>query len=242
MKIKAIIFDKDGTLLDFDAFWISVAIGAVSDILKTVGANEALTDDMLASVGADRETASLDGLLCKGTYEQISKAFYDVLTKSEYSIGYGSFYDLVVEAFHNNIPKGRVIPTCDNIKAVFENLQSMKIKTAVVTTDDKYVTEKCLEELGIKEFFNRIYTDDGVNPSKPNPYYITKFCEDEGINPNELLMVGDTLTDMNFAENGKIKAIGVAKSEEGRQLLKSKAYAVVNDISKILYVINSMEE
>ena len=55
-------------------------------------------------------------------------------------------------------------------------------------------------------------------------------------------MVGDTLTDMNFAENGKIKAIGVAKSEEGRQLLKSKAYAVVNDISKILDVINSMEE
>lgn len=241
MKVKAIIFDKDGTLLDFDAFWISVAIGAVEDILRAVNADESLTDELLASIGADRHSALVNGLLCNGTYARIAKAFYDVLTNKGYSIEYDEFENIVLEAFHNNVSKGRVLPACDNIKDVVKKLENMGIKMAVVTTDDKYVTEKCLDDLGIKDMFSRIYTDDGINPSKPNPYYINQFCKDEGIKLNEMLMVGDTLTDMDFAENGGIKAIGVAKSEEGWKLLKSKAYTVVDNISYIFDVINSME-
>lgn len=241
MKIKAIIFDKDGTLLDFDAFWVNVAVGAVSEILRKVNADASLADELLASVGADRKIALLNGLLCKGTYARISDAFYNVLKNAGYDIELDGFESTVVEAFHNNFSKGKIIPTCENLKEVIKKLISMGIKTAVVTTDDRYVTEKCLDKLGIKELFRRIYTDDGISPSKPNPYYINRFCADEGLIPDEILMVGDTMTDMKFAENGGVKAIGVTKCEEGRNLLKSKAYAVIEDISHIFDVINSME-
>lgn len=65
-SISAIIFDKDGALPDFDAFWISTAIGAVSDIIKEVNADENLTDELLASIGASRNKAMLNGIAqCK---------------------------------------------------------------------------------------------------------------------------------------------------------------------------------
>ena len=57
----------------------------------------------------------------------------------------------------------------------------------------------------------------------------------------EILMVGDTLTDITFAENGGIKSMGVSKTDEGKQLLLSKANFVADDISQIFDVINSME-
>ena len=241
MRIKAIIFDKDGTLLDFDAFWVSVAVGAVSEILETVNADGSLADKLLASVGANRKSASLNGLLCKGTYARISDAFYSALKSAGCDIELDGFESVVVDAFHNNFSNGKIMPTCENLKEVIEKLVNMGIKTAVVTTDDRYVTEKCLDELGIKELFSRIYTDDGNSPSKPDPYYINRFCSDEGLSPDEILMVGDTMTDMKFAENGGVKAVGVTKCEEGRRLLKFKAYTVIDDISKIFDVMSSME-
>lgn len=241
MKIRAIIFDKDGTLLDFDAFWISVAAAAVSDILKAVNADESLADKCLAAIGADRNSASPDGILCKGTYAQIANAFYDVMKKANCSIGRDALNSVVIKAFHDNISHGKVIPACKDITEVFKRLSRLGIKTAVVTTDDRYITDKCLDTLGIKDFFCRIYTDDGIHPTKPNPHYINQFCTDEGLERSEILMVGDTLTDMTFAENGGIRSVGVSKTDEGKLLLLPKASFVTDDISRIFDVINSME-
>ena len=80
-----------------------------------------------------------------------------------------------------------------------------------------------------------------IHPTKPNPYYIKQFCSDEGLERGEILMVGDTLTDITFAENGGIKSMGVSKTDEGKQLLLSKENFVADDISQIFDVINSME-
>ena len=52
MNIKGMIFDKDGTLMDFASFWIPVAENAVKNILEMVGGDFSLSDKMLSSIGA----------------------------------------------------------------------------------------------------------------------------------------------------------------------------------------------
>jgi phosphoglycolate phosphatase-like HAD superfamily hydrolase len=50
-------------------------------------------------------------------------------------------------------------------------------------------------------------------------------------------MVGDTLSDMNFAINGGIRSVGLAKSEENKAILLEKTDTVVPDISYLNTVI-----
>ena len=36
MNTKAVIFDKDGTLLDFDSFWVEISYNAIREILEKI--------------------------------------------------------------------------------------------------------------------------------------------------------------------------------------------------------------
>ncbi len=230
MKIKGVIFDKDGTLMDFASFWIPVAENAVKYILDIVGADNSLAGEMLNSIGV---YAGIQGVLCSGTYEQIADKFYEVLSDNDIRIDKKELYAVISQAFHNSIKYGEIVPTCDNIKEVFAELKKSGRIIALVTTDDEYVTKECLERLDIYNFFDVIYSDDGIHPSKPNPYYISKLCADTGLAVGELIMVGDTMTDMKFAENGGIMSIGVAKKEKDREVIMKSADYVIDDISKL---------
>lgn len=37
MRVDGIIFDKDGTLMSFDAFWVSLSVKALEDVLGQLG-------------------------------------------------------------------------------------------------------------------------------------------------------------------------------------------------------------
>jgi len=45
--IKAIIFDKDGTLIDFDSFWIAVSENAINHILAELNMQNIPLSEML---------------------------------------------------------------------------------------------------------------------------------------------------------------------------------------------------
>ena len=49
MKTKAIIFDKDGTLIDFHDFWIPVTRHALKEILREAKMKPELTEEILSA-------------------------------------------------------------------------------------------------------------------------------------------------------------------------------------------------
>ena len=120
---------------------------------------------------------------------------------------------------------------------MLEKLKNDGIKLAVVTTDDLQITHKCLEKLGIEDLFEKIYTDDGINPIKPNPGCALDFLNEFRIPPQKALMVGDTMTDIRFARNAGISVIGVGETANSRERLIPYADAVIPDISHLFNVI-----
>ena len=69
--IRMVIFDKDGTLMDFDAFWVTVSRAAVPDILQSLALDQALAEQLLAAMGVHDGTTDVRGVLSWGTYSQM---------------------------------------------------------------------------------------------------------------------------------------------------------------------------
>lgn len=237
MRIKGIIFDKDGTLIKFKEFWLAAAMAAAETVLDRLGCPKDAADEMLRAAGA---YDGIKGKLCSGTYADISDAFEEIIKKRCPGCAAENIYDLTRDAFDECVKYGKIVPACENIKGVIESLKGKGISLFLVTTDGYGITKKCLDGLGITEYFDGIYTDDGEGKTKPDPYFIYRIEESFGFAPDELLMVGDTVTDIEFAKNGGIAAVGVARADEDKKILEKGAAAVIDDISQLEEILNEI--
>lgn len=232
--IKGIVFDKDGTLMEYKPFWLPIAKAVIYDLLNRHVGSPKLSNALLDSVGADE---GISGLMCCGTYTECAEKFNETLK----SLGYTDVCitrDEVEQAYEEHINMGEIVPICDNIHQLMKDIKKRGIKIAVVTSDNSTMTKKCLESLGIYEFMDRLYTDDMRFPSKPDPYYMNRFCEEFGFSSNEVIMVGDTEVDMLFAKNSGALAVGVAKEPYNREVLLRYTDRVIHDISHIFEIID----
>ncbi len=232
--IKGMVFDKDGTLLEYESFWVKVAEIAIAELLERRSCGKKHLRELLDSIGAYDGIA---GLLCHGTYASIAQALSDKLAElcpdaDKISVGEAT------EAFERATAGGEITPACKDIRGFFSELKNRGIVTALVTNDNLAMSRMCLRSLGILEYFDAIYTAEGEHPSKPHPYYMQRFCSEFSLSPCEAVMLGDTLTDMSFAKNSGAWGVGVAKKERDKQTLAPHAYAVVEDISCVLSLLD----
>lgn len=233
MDIQAILFDKDGTLMKFDHYWVEVSRHAINDILRQIDREDIPPECLLAALGVKDGISDTDGLLCKGTYEQIGWALNEVLREHGADVSEADSIKMTLAAYDKNADTGKVEPVCENLREVLLNLKRRGRRLAVVTTDNASITAKCLDKLGIVDVFDKVYTDNGQTPVKPDPWCAKDFLNRCGIAPQNALMVGDTMTDVRFARNAGIAAIGVGEKPDGRERLVPYADAVLPDISHL---------
>lgn len=237
IRTKAIIFDKDGTLMDFDSFWVTVTHNVIEELKEEMGIMDVPKEEIWKALGVENGVSNINGILCHGTYKQMGVIMHNVLKRYGCKFSVAHLTECMVDSYHRNYDKGIIKPTCDNIYEVLCRLKCYGVKLVVVTTDDLFGTKKCLQVLGIEKLIDEIYTDDGHFPPKPNPHCIFEILKKNGLSKSEVVMVGDTLTDITFAKNGGIKAIGVAKNGVNRKILENQTDNVISDISHIFEVV-----
>ena len=237
MNIDAIIFDKDGTLIDFDAFWVSVSCKAIEEVLEKFAMASDLLPEILEAFGVHDGVTDINGVLCKGTYEQMGEIVYTILKEHGCAASCRDVVAAVLAAYNKNADAGKVMPTCANLEEVLRDFKAQGKKLAVVTTDNAHITRKCLAALGIEDLFERIYTDDGEYPTKPDPACVYNFCELVGVGKERVIMVGDTMTDVRFAKNAGITSVALARTEEQRNILSMSADIVISEISELCELI-----
>ncbi len=238
MRIEAIIFDKDGTLLDFDAFWIAVSVNAIRQVLADSGCAGVALEPILIAIGVQDGKTDMNGVLCKGTYREIGEIVHDHLVQAGCTRSCEDTVQQVIAAYNRHMDAGEVRPTCPTLKAVLTHLKAQGIKLAVVTTDNAPITRRCLEKLGILDLFDAVYTDDGKTPVKPDPACAEDFMALTGATRETTVMVGDTMTDVRFAKNAGIRVVGIAQTAENRAVLLPHADAVIADMAQLPAVLN----
>ena len=133
MKAAAVIFDKDGTLIDFDAFWVSVSVKAIESVLTQTGMDSGLLAPILEAFGVRDGVTDMNGILCKGTYEEMGHIVYGILQKNGCTLTCDDVVKLVLAAYNQNADAGTVKPTSPKLSEVLTELKEKGVKLASIT-------------------------------------------------------------------------------------------------------------
>lgn len=121
-----------------------------------------------------------------------------------------------------------------DVEKAMRRLKQTDIKIAVITSDDRYMTEKTLSHLGVLDLVSTLICGDDPIPNKPAPDALHYAAAEWGISPKGMMMVGDTLNDMQFAINAGAKyRVGVASDSGDSAALASMADTLIASIDEI---------
>jgi phosphoglycolate phosphatase len=238
---RLVIFDKDGTLIDFSATWVPLIRKRVSFLLKVLGTNDQeLEAFLLKSWGIDPMSGKIDP---RGPCPVSPRADEIIIgTMGLYQKGYpwDEAKQWVAQAFDEADADGdwreEVVPI-KGIQTFLSRLREHGLCTALATNDERKDTEAILNHLGMEGLFDTILCAGDVNSPKPHPETILTICHRLGIDPRETVMVGDAVADMMTGKRAGV-ALTVGILEGGvtpRQELEKVADLVVDSIRDLRF-------
>jgi phosphoglycolate phosphatase-like HAD superfamily hydrolase len=231
-----VVFDKDGTLIDFNLMWggwVEQQAWMVEMTTK-LPVREKLFDAM----GYDwiRRSIRSKGALCCTPMSELYKIAVKILITE----------GMVVEQAEATIQKCWSMPDpvvtsrpLGDIPAIFRTIKQMDMKIAVCTTDDRQPTIDTLKHLNVLDKVDMLMCGDDGIPAKPAPEQLWTICHNLGVEPHNTIMVGDTSTDMVLGKNAgcglNIGVLGGASSLDDLAIDADVLVPTLDKVVKILF-------
>jgi phosphoglycolate phosphatase len=219
-SISAILFDKDGTLLQFVSLWGSWGecfLGQFTRQLEQRGLKFPV--QYLASLlgtihDAEGRITDYDrnGPLAMGTMSDL----YAILSWQGYLLGLSwaeskELVELCRQEADVMLERSRPVLPLPGLLRFLDDCTAKGIALAVVTADETAAAENHLRWLGIQHYFSAVIGTDQVERGKPFPDMAMLACERLGVQPAEAAVIGDTNGDMRMAKAaGAALAVGIA--------------------------------
>lgn len=227
-----IIFDKDGTLIDFHAMWVAWArelarrLEAVAGLPLSDGLYRAMDFDpasgriapggpLAVAPAADLRVLTLDVLQTAGLSPQAAAAALEA-------------------AWYLPDPATLARPLTD-LRRLFGALRSHGIKIAIATSDDRAPTETMLAELGLDSLVDAIVCADDGLAHKPAPAMVLTLCQRLNVPPAKTIVVGDNVVDMQMGRAaGAGLVIGVLSGLGSAEDLGPQADRVIASVDQLV--------
>ncbi len=229
--IDLVVFDKDGTLIDFHAMWGGWARDLGSRLETAVG--RPVAGDVFAALGFDpgAGTVAPGAPLATGTMSGILDLVAAVLRRWCPSVP--AARRAAETAWFEPDPVALAVPLGD-LPALFGELRADGRVIAVSTTDDRSPTDATLRALGVREQVAALACGDDGFAVKPAPDALLAVCQAVRIPPERMAVVGDTPADLTAARAaGAMVAIGVLSGLGTRADLGPLADAVLPSVAAL---------
>lgn len=125
----------------------------------------------------------------------------------------------------------------DNTNMVLETLKNKGYKLAVVTSKNRSTSIRGLKFFNLLNYFDTLITSDDVENHKPHPEPVLKACEILNVDPNNAIMIGDSIYDIISGKKAGSKTCGVNYSFMKEKLLEVKADYYIDNLTKILDIV-----
>lgn len=230
-----VVFDKDGTLVDFEAMWGRLAKVWVERLVAG-GDDPSLAGELYRSLGYDAAAGRThpQSPLAIATTGQLQAIAAGTLYRS--GVPWPEAEDRVRWAFdtEDELPLTGLIQPAGDVVGLFECLQKAGVGVAVVTTDHRRETEETLRILEITHLVDHMVCGDDGLPSKPAPDMLLATCEQLGVAAAGCAVVGDTLGDLLMAQRaGAGLRVAVLTGAGDRAGLQKEADVVLDSIDDI---------
>jgi phosphoglycolate phosphatase-like HAD superfamily hydrolase len=229
--IDLVIFDKDGTLIDFGAMWSGWATTLAADLEAAAG--RPIETPLFAMLGYDPATGRIlpGGGLAATPMARLRERTADVLVAA--GLDHDAAERALAAAWGAPDPIGLARPLAD-LPRLLERLRQSGRRIAIATSDDREPTERTLEALGIAHLVDAtVCADDGI-AVKPAPDGVLHLCSTLGVDPRRTAVVGDSVADLRMARAaGAGLVIGVLTGVGGTADLGAFADIVVPTIESL---------
>ncbi|WP_303317556.1 HAD family hydrolase [Flavivirga abyssicola] len=209
MKYKTLILDFDGTLAD-----------TKESIVKTM---KFVSDTLNIKAYDEKLIKSLIGLPLKTTFEKAFLLDEELIPKAT----------LVYRKHYNEI----VIDTIslfDNVKDTLLDFHSNGINLAVASSKGKESLIKILKKQNIYDIFSFIGGEEDAKNKKPSPDIVNLIMDKFKYQPNECLVVGDTIFDVEMGQRALVDTCGVTYGNNTREELEKQKPNYIIDSFKHL--------
>ncbi len=180
LPIKAVVIDLDGTLLDTAPDLADAAIAMAADL----GLPAITLEEVKTYIG-----------------NGVSRLVKRVLTRDMHADPLPELFARALPIYEKHYAEGvsrksRPFPgVVDGLQAMFET----GYRLACITNKAERFTVPLLKDTGLIDFFELILSGDSLPEKKPSPLPLLHACQVFGVEPDELLLIGDSLNDTQAA-------------------------------------------
>jgi phosphoglycolate phosphatase len=235
--ISCVVFDKDGTLIDFNLTFAKRTADWIQAMASRVNNNDGLAAEISRTIGYDWSNKQVlsDGPIAVTTAQKLIALAGGVLYKQ--GLPWHEAEKIVVETILPTLgadfQEGEIVPLGD-VTGTFQKLKQAGILIAIATGDDRKPTHETLAALAITGHVDAIVCGDDPLPEKPDPAVLQGIARELGIDPRQMLMVGDTVNDMLAGRNaGVAGCIGITGSTGDPAQLAKHADVLLETIDQI---------
>jgi len=226
MPIRAILFDKDGTLVDFQRTWGP----ATHTVLTTLSEGNGATFDRLCAVSlyepSERRLLPGSPVVIETTYGY-GKLWAEVLGVALTA----EFVDRI-DGMYFQTTLDHLTPIGD-VKALLSKLAARGLRLGLMTNDADANTRAQLQQLGIDELLEFVAAYDSGYGHKPDPDPVLAFAKFANVAPADIAVVGDTEHDLAAARAAGAVAVGVLSGPVPRERLEPHADVLLPSIAAL---------
>lgn len=203
---ELVIFDKDGTLIDFKFMWGKWAERLCDNMSPSL--NLPTMKVLTNALGYDRATGKVSNRspICCSPMHQIEQICIDALSTS---MDRPDAERILKQHWDMPDPVRDSKPLTDLVSLFKLLREEMGMKIAVCTTDNRKETLSTLKMLKVDHLVSAVLCGDDKHVApKPSADQIHHICEYLDVPVHKTVMVGDTITDMKMARAANV-ALGV---------------------------------
>ena len=224
--LAALLFDKDGTLVDFDLTWGPAGHAVMH---RLAGGDRATVERIAAAMhyGLDDRRFAATSPLVGGAPDTFLALFANALGRPA---DQALFHELNAAFTEETL---RSLAPLGDPERVLQLLKARGLKLGLATNDGEASARLQLAALGLDAHMDFVAGFDSGHGGKPDPGMVLAFARAVGVPPARVGMVGDSPHDLAAARAAGAVAIAVLSGPATRDLLEPLADHVIGGIVEL---------